>query len=72
MILGCHVISQDHLIEGCCNFNAKAINLICRLAKFDGHRHCDNEDMMILVCHVILQDHVIKESWEVMGRGPST
>ena len=48
MILVCHVISQDHLIEYCC------------LVKFDGHWYFGSEYIMVLVCNVILQDNVIK------------
>ena len=51
MILGCHMISQDHATKGLCDFSYHS-------AKFGGHRHCNSEDM-ILVCLVILQDHVI-------------
>ena len=48
MILVCHVISQDRLIEYCC------------LVKFDGHWYFGSEDIMILVCNVILEDNVMK------------
>ena len=57
MISGCHVISQDHVIEGSL-YGQEPIKV--SLAKCRGHRHFGSEDIMILVCYAILQDHVIK------------
>ena len=60
-----HVISQDHVIKGQCEFcREKPIEVSYHNAKFGGHRHCVSGNIMILVCHVIFQDHVIKgSSW---------
>ena len=52
VILGCHMISQDDMSKGSCDFSYHP-------AMFGSHGHCNSEDI-ILVCHVILQDHVIK------------
>ena len=35
-------------------YGQEFIKVSCHLAKFGGHRHCGNEDIVILVCHVIL------------------
>ena len=40
-------------------------------AKFGGHRHYGNGDILVLVCHITSQDHVIKASCDFMGKGPS-
>ena len=40
-------------------------------AKFGGHRHYGNGDIVVLVCHITSQDHVIKASCDFMGKGPS-
>ena len=53
MILSCHVISTDQVIEGPFNF-MEPIKVCYGPAKFGGHRHCGSENIMILVCHVIL------------------
>ena len=29
-------------------------------AKFNGHGHCGNGDIMVLVFHIILEEHIIK------------
>ena len=39
-------------------------------AKFGGHRHFCNGNVMVLVCHLFLQDHMTKGSSN-MGRIPS-
>ena len=49
MVLDCHVISQDHIIEGSCNFIKVNYNLV----KFGVRRHCGSRDATLLVCHVI-------------------
>ena len=41
-------------------FRLEPIKVSYHPAKFDGHRHCGSEDIMILVCPMILQDHEIK------------
>ena len=55
MILVCHVISYDHVIQGWWDFLMESHTL----AKFGSHRHRGSEDM-VLVCHLISQDHVSK------------
>ena len=61
MMLVCHVIAQGHVIKGSCYHPTK----------FDGHRHCGNEDIVILVCQSILQDHLIKGSCDFMSTNES-
>ena len=60
------MISQDHVIEGSCDF---VTQWSYPFAKFGCHRHCGSEDIMILVCHVVSQNHVIKESFDFIGKG---
>ena len=48
MVLVCHVISQDHMIKGSCDFMGGS-PLIHHPAKFGGHRHCVSGDMMFVV-----------------------
>ena len=40
-------------------------------AKFDGHRHSGNKDIMIFACHVTWQDHVIRALYDFLVRSPS-
>ena len=44
MVLVCHVISQDHVIDG---WNPLLVSHY--LAIFGGHSHCSNGDKMFLV-----------------------
>ena len=66
MVLACHVILQDHVIKGSCDFMVSSHQGELP-SKFGGHRHSDSKDIMNLVCHVILEDHVIKGSFDFMG-----
>ena len=69
IFLICHVISQDQIVKGSCDFKKQEpVKVGCHPDKFDSHRYSDNGDIMVLVCHVILQDYVIKGSYDFMGR----
>ena len=51
MILGYHVISQDHIIKGSCDFigrNPSRYKVRYDPPKFGGHRHCGSGDIMII------------------------
>ena len=39
MVLICHMISQDQVIKGSCDFGKEPPRVIHQLAKFGGHRH---------------------------------
>ena len=72
MILGCHMISQHHMIKGSCYFIDRSLSMLSyHPAKFGRHRHYSSEYIIILVCHTISQDHKIKESKDFIGRSPS-
>ena len=46
------MILQDYVIEGSCNIlSANLSRQVTLQFKFDGHRHCGSENML-LVCHV--------------------
>ena len=71
--LMCHMISQDHVIEGSCVVTGGREPLMVsgNLAKFDGHKYCDSTDMIFLkICCVILKDHVTKKPRDFTGRSP--
>ena len=36
-------------------------------AKFDGHRRCDNVEIMLLLCHITSRDHVFQEPCDFKG-----
>ena len=38
MVLICHVITQDHVITGSCDFGKESFKASHQLAKFGGHR----------------------------------
>ena len=59
MVLVCNRILQDHVTKRSCNFMGR-ISFTHQSAKFDGHRYCNNGDIMVLVCYVILQDDTFK------------
>ena len=48
--LVCHVILQDHVVKGSCDFmDGNPSWLSHHSAKFGDHRHCGSGDMMFLV-----------------------
>ena len=54
MVLVCHVISQDHVIKGLCDFMGRAPSrLSYHPARLCGNRQSGSSDIMIFVCHVI-------------------
>ena len=55
MVLACHVMSQDYVIRGSCDFmGGQPIKVSYHPAKLGGHNHFGSEIIMNLVCHVIL------------------
>ena len=60
MVLAFHMILQDHLTQSQAVLLVGATQVSHQSAKFGGHRHCRNGDIMVLVCQVISQDHVNK------------
>ena len=67
MILAYHVILEDHLIKRVVGlYGLEPMKVRCHPIKFDGHRHCGTEDIVILVYHEILEDYVIKGSCDFM------
>ena len=72
MILVCHVISQDDVIKGSCDFkwllwllDSIEVNIIKSI------KHSGSEDIMMLVCRLTLQDYVVKVSYDFMSSSPS-
>ena len=49
IILVCHVILQDLVIKGYCDFRGEPHMVSNRPAKFDGYKHCCSSNMIILV-----------------------
>ena len=49
MVLVYHMISQDHVIRGSCNFMGGASHRSHHPVKFGDHMHCGSGDMMSLV-----------------------
>ena len=69
MVLACHVILQDHVIKGLCDFmGSQPIKLSYHPAKFGGHRYYGCRDIMVFVCYVALQDHMTRASCDFMVR----
>ena len=67
MILVFQVISQEHILEGSCNFfGYESVKVSYYLAKFDAHRHSGEGDIMLFVFHMNLQDHAIKTLYNLM------
>ena len=54
MVLVCHVISQDLVIEGSCDFVSHDP------PKWGGQGHCSSVEIMVLNYHVILQDRRVE------------
>ena len=53
MIIVYHVILQDHVIKGSCDFMDRSPSKSYHPAKFGVHKHSITGDMFLL-CHVIL------------------
>ena len=66
MLLICHVISQDHVIQRSSDFLGR-IKVSYHPARFGSCRG----DIMIFVCHVTLKDHEIKPLNDFMVMSPS-
>ena len=49
-------------------YGQEPIKVSYHLAKFGGHRHCGNDDIMSLVCHV-LEYHVINSNYGGLCNG---
>ena len=48
-----HVLSQNQVIEGPCNFTAKSSSLyVTTLRKYYGHRCCGNRDIVFHVIYI--------------------
>ena len=75
LVLACHVILQDRMIKGSCDFMSSSplqpIKVSYHRAKFGSHNHSGIGVIRDLVCHVILQGHVVKGSCDFMGGSPS-
>ena len=67
MVLISHVILEDQVIKGLCDFMGINIKVIYDPAKFGGNRHSGNGDIMFLICHMISEDYVINTSCDFMG-----
>ena len=71
MVLVSHVILQDDVITGSCDFVGRSlkwrVTSLPSLVVIDTGRG----DIMILVCLMISQDHVIKGSCDFMPWSPS-
>ena len=70
MVLVSHMILQDHVIKGSCDFKDGMLSQTP--AKFGGPKYRGSRNIMVLVCHIILQDHVTKVCSNIMGRSPSS
>ena len=70
MYLICHATSQDHPIEGSCEFMVSSSYRCVYPDKFCEHRHSDSGDMF-LICHMISHNHMFKGFCEFKGGSPS-
>ena len=50
-----------------CDFTGKSLGVYP--VKFDNHRYCGSEDM-ILIFNMILQDNMVEGSCDIMARSP--
>ena len=72
MILVCHVILLDHVINGSCDFIGKnPSTYVIILLGLVAINTLIAEIKVALVCQVILQDHTIKGSFNLIGRSLS-
>ena len=48
MVLVCHMILQDYITKGSCDYIVKSPSMLSYQPTFGGHRHCDTRVVMVL------------------------